>query len=48
MKVNCQEHGKTMELLSLRIKLEKGISDPEERKELKKRIRILEKELKLD
>ena len=48
MKVNCQEHSKTMELLSLRIKLEKGIPDPKERKELKKRIKTLEKELKLD
>jgi len=48
MKVNCQEHSKSMELLSLKMKLEKGISDPEERQEIKKRIASLEKELKID
>ena len=48
MKVNCQDHSKTMKLLSLRMKLKKGISDPKEMKEVKKRIRVLEKELGLD
>jgi len=48
MNVDCKEHSKTMELLSLRMKLEKGISDPKELKEVKKRIRLLEQELKLD
>ena len=48
MKVNCREHSKTMELLSLRTRLEKGISDPEERKEVRERIRALEEELMLD
>jgi hypothetical protein len=48
MNVDCNEHSKTMELLSLRMKLEKGISDPKELNEVKKRIRFLEKELKLD
>ncbi len=48
MNVDCKEHSKTMELLSLRMKLEKGISDPKELNEVKKRIRLLEKELKLD
>jgi ribosomal protein L29 len=48
MNVDCKEHSKTMELLSLRMKLEKGISDPNELNEVKKRIRLLEKELKLD
>jgi len=47
MKVNCQEHRKSMELLGLKIKLKKGIPDPEEQKEIKKRIRVLEKELGL-
>jgi hypothetical protein len=37
-----------MELLSLRVRLKKGVPDPKERKEIEKRIRILEKELKLD
>jgi hypothetical protein len=36
-----------MELLGLKIRLKKGISDLKEQKEIKKRIRILEKELKL-
>ena len=48
MNVDCKEHSKTMELLSLRMKLEKGISDPKELNEVKKRIGFLEKELKLD
>ncbi|MCG2775074.1 MAG: hypothetical protein L6406_05260 [Desulfobacterales bacterium] len=47
MKVNCQEYRKSMELLGLKIRLKKGISDLKEQKEIKKRIRILEKELKL-
>jgi hypothetical protein len=37
-----------MELLSLRRRLEKGISDPKEQKEIEKNIRVLEKELELD
>ena len=48
MKINCQEHRKTMELLSLRQRLEEGISDPKELKEVKKRIKTLERELQLD
>ena len=48
MKADCREYSKTRELLSLRIRLEKGIADPEEREETETRIRILEKELKLD
>ena len=48
MKVDCKEHSKTMELLSLRMRLEKGIPDPKELKEVKKRIKLLEQELKLD
>ena len=47
MKANCQEYSKTLELLSLRMKLEKGISDPKEMKEVKKRITVLEKEFGL-
>jgi hypothetical protein len=47
MKVNCQEHRKSMELLGLRMRLKKGIPEPEELKEIKKRIRVLEKELGL-
>lgn len=47
MKVNCQEYRKSMELLGLKIRLKKGISDLKEQKEIEKRIRTLEKELKL-
>jgi hypothetical protein len=48
MKVDCQEHRKTMELLSLRVKLEKGISDADERKEVQEKIMALERELHLN
>ena len=48
MKVNCQEHRKSMELLSLRMRLKSGITDPEEQKDLEKRIKALEKELSMD
>jgi hypothetical protein len=48
MKVDCQQYSKTMELLSLKVRLEKGIHDPEERSAVKDRIAILERELKLD
>jgi hypothetical protein len=36
-----------MELLGLKIRLKKGISDLKEQKEIEKRIKTLEKELKL-
>ena len=48
MSVNCQEHRKSMELLSLKMQMQKGISDPVKRDEIEKRIKILEKELELD
>jgi hypothetical protein len=48
MTVNCQEHRKSMELLSLKMQLEKGVSDPEKRLEIEKRVAILEEELELD
>ena len=47
MKVNCQEYRKSMELLGLNLRLKKGISDLKEQKEIEKRIKTLEKELKL-
>jgi len=47
MKVNCQEYRKSMELLGLKIRLKKGISDLKEQKEIEKRIRTLEKDLRL-
>ena len=47
MKVNCQEYRKSMELLGLKIRLKKGVSDLKEQKEIEKRIKTLEKELKL-
>jgi hypothetical protein len=37
-----------MVLLSLRLRLKQGLSDPKERKDIEKRIRQLEKELELD
>lgn len=36
-----------MELLGLKMRLKKGISDPKEREATKARIRLLESELKL-
>jgi hypothetical protein len=48
MDVNCQDHRRSMELLGLKVRLEEGVSDPREREEIEKRIRILEKDLKLD
>jgi hypothetical protein len=37
-----------MELLSLKVQLEKGVTDPIKRVEIEKRIEILEEELELD
>jgi hypothetical protein len=37
-----------MELLGLKLRLEKGVSDPKEREEIEQRIRVLEKDLELD
>lgn len=48
MNVNRQDHRKSMVLLSLRLRLKQGLSDPKERKDIEKRIRQLEKELELD
>ena len=48
MIINCQEHRKSMELLGLKLRLKEGISDQEERNNIEKRIRILERDLKLD
>lgn len=47
MKVNCQEYRKSMELLGLKIRLQKDTPDLKEQKEIEKRIKTLEKELKL-
>ena len=48
MKVNCQDHRKSMELLGLQVRLKNGIADEKEQKEIEKRIRALEKELQMD
>ena len=48
MKTDCQDYSKSMELLSLKMRLEKGISNPEEREEVQHRIETLERELHLD
>lgn len=47
MKVNCKLHRKSMELLSLRKLLRKGISDAKKREAVKERIRTLEEELEV-
>jgi hypothetical protein len=46
--VSCQEHRKSMELLSLKMQLEKGLPDPVKRGQIEKRVAILEVELELD
>ena len=48
MKVNCQDHRKSMELLGLQMRLKNGVTDAKEQKEIEKRIRALEKELQMD
>ena len=48
MIVHCGDYSKSMELLSLKNRLEKGISDAMELKEVNERIKVLEKELMLD
>ena len=48
MKGNCQEHSKSLQLISLKIKLEKENPDPSKKQDLLQRIKLLEKELKLD
>lgn len=37
-----------MELLSLKLRLEQGVSDPKERQELMSKIQELERELQMD
>ncbi|MBC8419800.1 MAG: hypothetical protein KJ573_14165 [Proteobacteria bacterium] len=48
VKVNCQEHRKSMELLGLKLKLKEVSTDQKERDEIERRIMALEKDLKLD
>ncbi|MBW1704236.1 MAG: hypothetical protein JRJ86_03625 [Deltaproteobacteria bacterium] len=48
MKVNCQDHRKSMELLGLQMRLRKGIANPKEQKEVEKQIKALEKELRMN
>ena len=48
VKVDCKEHRKSMELLALRVRIEKGVSDPKELENIKKKIERLEKDLELD
>jgi hypothetical protein len=45
MKIDCQDHRKSMELLGLQLQLKKGIPDPEEKRRVEERIRTLEREL---
>jgi hypothetical protein len=46
--VNCQNHRMTMELLGLRLRLEKEDLDREEQREIEERIRALETTLRMD
>jgi hypothetical protein len=48
MKVNCQEHRKSMALLGLKLRLKNVPISTKEREEIEKQIAILEKELGLD
>ncbi len=49
MKVNCQDHRKSMELLGLKQRLKnEGMLDKEEKAAIEKRIEILENELGID
>jgi len=48
MKVNCQDHRKSMALLGLKLRLKESPVNEKERKEIEKQIAILEKELELD
>ncbi len=48
MTIDCQEYRKTMELLALRLRLQNETPNPEELEEIQEKIRILEKELKVD
>jgi len=48
MNVDCRQYRKDMELLALKLKLKHGVTDPEERREIEERVRLLEKELRLD
>ena len=48
MKVNCQEHRKSMALLGLKKRLKEASITADERKEIEEQIAVLEKELELD
>ncbi len=48
MRVDCQEYRKSMELVTLRKRLYKGIHDTKERKAVEERIKTIEKELEID
>ncbi len=48
MKTDCGEYRKSMELLSLKIQLEKGGHDRDKLDEIRERIEDLQKELELD
>ena len=48
MNVDCRQYRKDMELLALKLKLKHAIADPRERREIEKRILVLEEELGLD
>jgi len=48
MKVNCQDHRASMQLLALKKRLEEGIADPEDEQDVKEIINKLEKALGLE
>lgn len=48
MTINCGEHRSSMELLALRLRLQKEMTSKKEQEQIEKRIGELEKELALD
>lgn len=48
MKINCCEYRASMELLALKLRLQKEKPDVEEMEQIEKRISELEKELAMD
>ena len=48
MKPLCREYRKSMELLGLRLQLEKRPLNPKEREEIENRVKALEKELDME
>lgn len=48
MKIDCYEYRRSMELLNLRMRLEKGMFDTKEIEEIEERIIDIERELEIE